>query len=905
MKKKNTEKKIITTENKMFSNSISMDKIIGINTQTSNEMFTKGLFVETVDVNKLAALLKSKDILKKYTHKDHKVEIIYYENEKNHLTTILHSLTRDNTSIISYSGGKDTEYGRVYSKRSLSLGTIRREIRHFLCKETYWDIDIVNCHPNLLVGICKSMGIHTHFLNEYVTKREKYLEKIMKDFDIDRDKAKKGICALINGGGIKNNFGEELDGGWLVNFKDECVRIAQSLKRKNPDLFNKITKNTASSKKIRRFMAIYLQMVEVEVMKEVFEYCCERGLTAQYWDSKIILCHDGVMLDKSHFKNDKAVNIFISGLNAQMENLFPDYNCVFKIKSMGVHYNEICEQLKKQKIDYDEKYVDSWTLKYGVSRAELPELESDDTSLSNLYFKQNDDRWVYTMGTLYKKNEVGIYKKSNAKGLMAVYRNYMKEMVDYKADPEDVGSQFLRQAEDLLHRSLLFNDADTKKKWKELNNYIQRGAKASSKCNDEIRKKLLSNKSLKDIVNLMESSFNDDKFDELLDSDDNLMGFENGVLNIPNKYTGNKDWYNIRPAKKGEYVNMSTGYEFYIDEEVLKAKEHLEKTMASMFETPDVRIFLLKSIAKTIRGHNNREEEAYFWKGEGSNGKGATLDFLKESFGDYFDTISYKILVFVSKDGDNRSTALYSARKKRFLSITEPNKKFQWQADLFKLLTGGDEISTRNNYAKKQTKFVPNALFIQANHNINMLGNTRQNCISRRIKAINFPYIFNDNPDTIKYEKKIDRSLKDVMKNDDYKRAFMLILLEHYDLYLKEKLIAPPKIVEYSKEYCQNLSADAEWFDDNLKPKNKKDGGFDIKLGMILDKFNMDNHKNWGMKYMKDKLEEFNYKIGKGNAKIYNCYEGWHDSTSNNDVIVKNVYPDWIDAATVKTEDEQ
>ena len=46
-------------------------------------------------------------------------------------------------------------FGRVYATKSLSLGSIRKEVRHTLVKDIYVDIDIENCHPMILRQVCK------------------------------------------------------------------------------------------------------------------------------------------------------------------------------------------------------------------------------------------------------------------------------------------------------------------------------------------------------------------------------------------------------------------------------------------------------------------------------------------------------------------------------------------------------------------------------------------------------------------------------------------------------------------------------------------------------------------------------------------------------------------------------
>jgi len=56
-----------------------------------------------------------------------------------------------------------TGCGRVYANKSLSLGSIRKEVRHTLAKEKYVDIDIENCHPIILKQLCDKNDINIHY----------------------------------------------------------------------------------------------------------------------------------------------------------------------------------------------------------------------------------------------------------------------------------------------------------------------------------------------------------------------------------------------------------------------------------------------------------------------------------------------------------------------------------------------------------------------------------------------------------------------------------------------------------------------------------------------------------------------------------------------------------------------
>merc|ERR1711964_612850 len=103
--------------------------------------------------------------------------------------------------------------------------------------------------------------------------------------------------------------------------------------------------------------------------------------------------------------------------------------------------------------------------------------------------------------------------------------------------------------------------------WKEIDKYCKDIDAVGKKLHNKVRKSALDNKKLKDITNLLTCRFTDDEFLDKLDANPNLLGFDNGVVDVPVKCT-DAGWKKVRNTVKGEYVNMSCGYEFYVNKRV-------------------------------------------------------------------------------------------------------------------------------------------------------------------------------------------------------------------------------------------------------------------------------------------------------------------------------------------------
>src|ERR1700733_5778331 len=119
---------------------------------------------ETINQDALNQLLNSDLLLKDSWSQNG----ITYENEKQQLLAYKELFNNGSNAKVIY---KKTScgFGRVYATKSLSLGSIRKEIRHTLAKDIYVDIDIENCHPMILRQVCEKADIECEALTEAKT----------------------------------------------------------------------------------------------------------------------------------------------------------------------------------------------------------------------------------------------------------------------------------------------------------------------------------------------------------------------------------------------------------------------------------------------------------------------------------------------------------------------------------------------------------------------------------------------------------------------------------------------------------------------------------------------------------------------------------------------------------------
>ena len=363
-------------------------------------------------------------------------------------------------------------------------------------------------------------------------------------------------------------------------------------------------------------------------------------------------------------------------------------------------------------------------------------------------------------------------------------------------------------------------------------------------------------------INRLYQKFSDDSFDDKLDSDPDLLGFENGLLDLRNM--------EFRRAKKGEYVCMSVGYNFPtktidpngnvidLENNDLNDKvEYLEKLLKEMFLNEEDYVHIMKALSRSLRGESNKEECCYFLKGVGANGKSLILALMRLCMGEYAYNLSYKLFVHESKN--NHDVELNGANKMRFVEISEPNEKFVWNSDFFKRTTGQDPIASRTHHQKKMSYFKMGNLWCASNYFIKFSSDTGGNSMKRRVRGCEFPFSFYIGDRMAEYDSKNplhkigDEEIKVRIEKGEFNEAMMVLLMKYYTLYKEEGLELTETFKSDTAKYFDNISEDRKWFNDNLI----KDDKFNITTSSLLKKYNEEMNCNWGTKYFCKKLREY------------------------------------------------
>lgn len=314
------------------------------------------------------------------------------------------------------------------------------------------------------------------------------------------------------------------------------------------------------------------------------------------------------------------------------------------------------------------------------------------------------------------------------------------------------------------------------------------------------------------VCDTLEEYFLDtDNIIDKMDQQRNLIAFDNGVYDL--------DQSLFRPLLPQDYISMSTGYNYIstVDSEIQNEIFDILWGPNGMFDNAELGIYVLSSIAYCLHG-NKIFREFYVWKGEGTNGKGTLNDSLvATSFGDYYAKID---IAFFTTHRNSASTATPELVNKvniRFLSSSEPDEDKKIVTRTLKEVTGGDPISCRGLYGQEFTFYAQFGVNIQTNNTFELTQDDK--AIRKKGKIIPFNYEFVHN---IKYpdrQKLKDVSVKPRLQTDiRYRQQFMLILLDYYIRYVKDKQQIPTtEEINVETEAFYELNNPVEiWFRENV-----------------------------------------------------------------------------------------
>ena len=721
-----------------------------------------------------------------------------FDNEKQQLEKYK-KLIKNGEATVNYI--QSLKYGRVFPKNALGLFSIRREIRHTLARDFYIDIDIENCHPVLLYQLCLNNNIQCEKLKYYIENRAQLLNEVMRAYNVVKDQAKQLFIQLLYFGSFESwcknhNISNKEPLNFITEFKKELNLIGEVIVAKNPKLSKEIEKRK-EEQHIKDYnikgsvCSFFLQEYESRILETIFLYCQEKKII----EKSGVLCADGLMIPKENYY-DELLNEFKSVVAEKT-----GFNLTFTKKEMDQGYT--IEQLKETQI----KAVSS-DKKWDLSEAEFSK------ALKRVCFK--DKPVLFTgkgrehEGFLFN----GVYWTP-----LALHNAELKQL-----HFDNLYNYYIEELDNIQ------SDID-EKTYKILLNTI---------------KTLNTNKTRENIIKIFKS----DNYVEVVEWNKqiNLFVFDDCIYDL---YKGE-----FVDAKPTDYINLSCGYNYKLEDfdNIETVKEDIIKIFKSIVKNEEEYKYFMKTIASFLI-QNNIEEKAYFWLGQGRNGKGTMTTLLRNTLKNYWGELNTEYYTTHKHRADEPNQNLFNCQNSRVLNTSEvakddkSNSKVKFINDAFNRITGNDIINARELGTKKVASFKAGKVLIQLNDMPEFSKDINKKDISlrERIVIIQFPYSFIDDEAKIKEEpniyKPIDRSIKQKFETKEYRRAMIDLLFEHYKLYTSEGLIIPESVKGYTNSYFGTQSI-LDWFLKSYKENDKSKISLDEIQSDYKDEFNINISKS-------------------------------------------------------------
>ncbi len=276
--------------------------------------------------------------------------------------------------------------------------------------------------------------------------------------------------------------------------------------------------------------------------------------------------------------------------------------------------------------------------------------------------------------------------------------------------------------------------------------------------------------------------FHDSEFEEKLDSNINLLGVENGVIDFKRKC--------FRKGTPDDYISFNTGICYHpldtTDKGQMGIKKEIENFFQSILPIKEVREYVLDYLASCLTGSTKNQTFTIFL-GSGANGKSILMDLMSETLGNYKYKVPLSLLTRDRPGIGGPTSEIAQLKGRRLCVLDEPRKGDKLNEGTMKELTGGDPIAGRHLF-KDQIVFVPQ-FKLAVTTNILPKIDSNDGGTWRRIKVVDFPSKFLDmdewnreengfvtNPDPNKYQFIKDENLKD--KFPTWRPIFLAMLVE-------------------------------------------------------------------------------------------------------------------------------
>jgi P4 family phage/plasmid primase-like protien len=643
------------------------------------------------------------------------------------------------------------------------LSRLRREVRNTLAFNDYVDIDAVNCCYSIINTLMHYYELDSTNISYYLENREKILKHVQKNNKISRDVAK-NLFIVIGFCGSVERWKKDNN----IKELDENTYILVEKIKEEIYILNKtiVEKETEFmnllDKDNKEYTTIckFVFNLESKILEFAYKFLKNKKVIK---NNCCVLIYDGLMI---FIQKDKFKESILKELSKELKEK-TGFKMKFIVKNYDDHFLDEIEDIEFDEEEKEElENFEFWTEKRAADVFRKLNNDYIYSGSTDIWYAYNENNIL----TQYKKEPLGISNK-----ITEILQEYIE--AEYSKYPEEKKKSIKR-----FYKSAI-NICGTNK--------------FTSAC-CKFLKKLYSN----------------EKINDLLNANNDLFAFDNCVYDYSIK--------ECRPIKRSDYISITTGYNLNLESNK-EIRDFLNKFFLSLFRTKEETEYLLRTIAFSLR--YNHLQTLNIWTGSGGNGKSLLNNLMNKIFGKYFQNTES---TFLTKNTDTINTTLYDARRKKIVLTSEPINSTAFEKDTYlnqefiKKITGGDPIVTRTIFKDNIEYRATFSTFLLCNDKPKLPK--IDEAIARRLRILDFPFKFVQNPES-EDEKKVDFSLSKKFNEDQrYSNEFMLMLIEILNNTDINNDILPESVKKSISEYLDENNPIKSFIEKNyILTSNNKD----------------------------------------------------------------------------------
>lgn len=309
------------------------------------------------------------------------------------------------------------------------------------------------------------------------------------------------------------------------------------------------------------------------------------------------------------------------------------------------------------------------------------------------------------------------------------------------------------------------------------------------------------------ILKMCYEDFLDAEFEDRLDSNSNLIGCVNGVVELDKKL--------VRPRKKDDYI-MRLAKASYIPS---KDTSRFHSILLAILKDDEEMVKYFRKLLGYGMTGEVCEELFVIWKGSGRNGKGLTTNIIMEVLKDFCCQLETGLIV-ERQTHFNEEVQKAKLYKKRFAFVNELKDTEKVKTDEIKRLTGGDPVSCKRLF-KDARDFNPNHQLIASTNHLPVLD--PDHAFVERLIIIPFDVLFKalreGETETLTV-RRVDDTLKALVRTEDFRDEVFSYLVESAYMWYCDrdlKTNKPPIVRLYAEKYFEDCDMIQKFIDEECE----------------------------------------------------------------------------------------